>query len=163
MHTPWQIDGLPKHTSGFDFLVGEWTVDNRRLRKPLTGDDEWYSTPASARSTTLHNGAMSIDEMWYPELQFAGASVRVYDADDDDWTIYWVNSKTGHLQPPVRGRWTDGEFTATGPDTYDGRPIIARYHWHSIADGSAIWEQAFSVDEGRTWETNWVMTWSRAA
>lgn len=158
-----QIDGLEKRTSGFDFLVGEWTVANRRLTTPLSGRDEWYETGATACSMTLHNGAISIDEMWYPEQGFAGTSIRVHDASADDWTIYWVNSRTGHLQPPVRGRWgQDGVFTATGPDTFGGREIIARYRWHSISAASATWEQAFSVDEEKTWETNWVMTWTRS-
>lgn len=160
---PRVIDDLPKRTSGFDFLVGEWEVESRRRRAPLTGGDEWYTTRASATATTLHNGAMSIDEMWFPEEGFAGSSVRVHTVADDTWTIYWVNSRTGHLQPPVSGRWADdgSVFTATGPDDHDGRPILARYRWHSISERSATWEQAFSVDDGETWETNWVMTWTR--
>jgi hypothetical protein len=158
------IDGLRKRTAGFDFLVGAWTVKNRRLRAPLTGQDDWYTTRAIATASTLHNGAISIDEMWFPELGFAGSSIRVHDAAAGDWTIYWVNSSTGHLQPPVRGRWReDGTFVADGPDTFDGRDIIARYMWHSITPTSAVWEQAFSIDDRVTWETNWVMTWTRVA
>jgi hypothetical protein len=112
----------------------------------------------------MHNGAISIDEMWYPELGFAGTSIRVYTHEDQHWTIYWVNSNTGHLQPPVRGAWSEDEsrFIATGEDEFDGRPILARYLWHSITPDSAIWEQAFSLDQGKSWETNWIMTWTRA-
>lgn len=158
-----QLDGLPKRTSGFDFLVGTWQVANRRLRAPLTGSDEWYETHATAKASTMHNGAISIDEMWYAELGFAGSSIRVHTPHDDTWTIYWVNSDTGHLQPPVFGRWAeDGQrFVATGPDHYDGTKILARYMWHSIRAETAVWEQAFSTDDGLTWETNWIMTWVR--
>ena len=164
IHPPNHLDGLPKRTSGFDFLVGDWHVANRRLRAPLTGGDEWYETPATASNTTLQNGAISVDEMWYPELGFAGSSIRVHSVADDCWTIHWVNSDTGHLQPPVTGRWSaDGStFVATGPDEYGGAPILARYMWHSIERQQATWEQAFSSDDGATWETNWVMSWVRA-
>lgn len=163
MLTSLALDGLPKRTSGFDFLVGEWAVHNRRLRAPLSGQQDWYTTPATARATTLHNGAISVDEMWFPELGFAGSSIRLHDPETDLWTIHWVNSQTGRLQPPVRGRWLpDDSFLADGPDTFQERPIIARYKWHSITDTSAIWEQAFSIDDSATWETNWVMTWTRA-
>lgn len=160
---PRVLEGLPKRTSGFDFLVGRWLVHNRRLRDPLTGGTEWWETQATATSTTLHNGAISVDEMWYAEEGFAGSSIRVHTVADDLWTVYWVNSDTGHLQAPVTGRWEpDGSrFVAQGPDDYAGTPIIARYMWHSITDESAIWEQAFSVDDGNTWKTNWVMTWNR--
>lgn len=159
-----ELPGLRKRTAGFDFLVGNWTVENRRLREPLSGREEWYTTPATASASTMHNGAISIDEMWFPELNFAGSSIRVHDANADDWTIYWVNSNTGNLQPPVRGRWgDDGVFVADGPDTFAGRDIIARYSWHSITPASAVWEQAFSVDSRATWETNWVMNWTRVS
>lgn len=162
--SPLLIDGLTKRTSGFDFLVGDWTVANRRLRQPLAGRDDWYETDATASATTLHNGAISIDEMWFPQLGFAGTSIRVHTPADDLWTIYWVNSNSGHLQPPVRGTWSaDGQrFVATGPDELDGRAILTRYLWHSVSASSATWEQAFSVDDGKSWETNWIMTWTRA-
>ncbi len=163
MNPPRQLPGLAKKTSGFDFLVGDWNVDNNRLRRPLSGSDEWYRSHATASSTTLHNGAISVDEMWYADEGFAGASVRTYAAENDLWTIYWINSSTGTLQPPVSGRWNEAgdRFEARGPDTYDGRSIVARYLWHSITGSTATWEQAFSLDDGATWETNWVMTWIR--
>jgi hypothetical protein len=36
-----------------------------------------------------------------------------------------------------------------------------RFVWSGITDTAARWEQAFSADEGRTWETNWIMTMTR--
>lgn len=38
---PRELDGLPRRTTGFDFLVGTWQVHNRRLRAQLTGSEEW--------------------------------------------------------------------------------------------------------------------------
>ena len=51
-----------------------------------------------------------------------------------------------------------GEFY--GNDVEDGTPVVARYLWFRNAS-SPRWEQAFSTDGGRTWETNWVMEFSR--
>jgi hypothetical protein len=31
-----------------------------------------------------------------------------------------------------------------------------------MAASSCAWEQAFSVDRGETWETNWTMSFTRA-
>lgn len=39
--------------------------------------------------------------------------------------------------------------------------MAVRFFWHSISATTATWEQAFSADDGATWETNWVMSWSR--
>ena len=163
MNPPRRLDTVPVRTTGFDFLVGDWHVDNDRRRRPLTGSDEWYRSTARATSTTLHNGAVSVDEMYFADEGVAGSSFRFHDAEQDLWSIHGVNSRDGVLQPPVQGRWDGDLFTATGPDSYDGRPIVARYFWHSVTPDTATWEQAFSVDDGLSWETNWVMRWTRVA
>jgi hypothetical protein len=33
--------------------------------------------------------------------------------------------------------------------------------WQSTGEKSARWEQAFSEDAGKTWETNWVMSFDK--
>lgn len=35
--------------------------------------------------------------------------------------------------------------------------IRVRYTWDETTATTARWQQAFSPDEGRTWETNWIM------
>jgi hypothetical protein len=44
----------------------------------------------------------------------------------------------------------------------DGRPIRVRFTWSETQGDAPVWEQAFSADAGRTWETNWVMHFTRA-
>lgn len=165
MTTPWDIPGLERRTDGFDFLIGTWAVTSRRLSEPLRAESDWHTTSATARAGTLHNGSISVDEMWFADEGFAGSSLRLHDPADDAWTIYWVNSRTGRLQSPVVGRWSvDGRtFVATGPDEFNGVPILARYTWHSITDDGAVWEQDFSTDDGLRWQTNWIMEWHRSA
>jgi hypothetical protein len=151
----------PRLTGDFDFLVGSWAITNRRLHDPLSGSDRWYETPADAHSRTHFNGAVSIDEMFFPLLGFSGMSIRLYEPATNEWTIYWVNSQTGTMQAPVRGSWSGGVLEAFGDDEFGGRPIRARYRWSEISETSATWEQAFSADGGENWETNWVMHWTR--
>ena len=43
-----------------------------------------------------------------------------------------------------------------GMDELDGRAILVRYAWSNITPNSAHFEQAFSVDGGKTWEVNWI-------
>ena len=45
--------------------------------------------------------------------------------------------------------------------TLEGRPIRVRFLWSRITDTSARWEQAFSLDGGGSWETNWIMDFTR--
>ena len=150
----------PRPVTDFGFLVGNWVVHHRRLEAPLTGNDSWREFHGPAVAQTLHDGAVSVDEISLEHGE-KGMSLRLRDPASGEWTIYWVSSRSGRLQPPVTGSWSDGDFEGVGDDHLGGRPITARYLWSGISDTTARWEQAFSVDRGSTWETNWVMSWTR--
>ena len=145
----------------FDFLAGEWTLHNRHLSRALEGRDEWETFPGRSTCTRFFDGAANIDLIHFPTLGRHGMSVRLYRPATDAWSIYWVSSRDGILQPPVTGGFADGIGTFLGDDTYEDRPIRVRYLWSEITDTSARWEQAFSIDGDRTWETNWIMAFQR--
>lgn len=78
------------------------------------------------------------------------------------WLIYWLDSRQpGRLFPPVRGGFAKGIGTFVGNAAFNGRPIRVQYIWSRIIGTSASWEQAFSTDEGNSWETNWFMDSTR--
>ncbi|GAA3583734.1 hypothetical protein GCM10022419_076890 [Nonomuraea rosea] len=147
----------------FDFLAGHWNVANRRLVKPLAGSDEWDEFPASTVATRHFDGAASFDEIKFPTKEFSGLTVRVYNPGTRQWSIYWASSARGVLDvPPLVGGFegSRGEFYAD--DSHEGTPVRCRFIWTVFDQDTARWEQAFSVDEERTWETNWVMDLTRA-
>jgi hypothetical protein len=41
--------------------------------------------------------------------------------------------------------------------------VTVRFLWTRAGGGAAHWEQAFSVDAGRTWEVNWTMAFERTS
>jgi hypothetical protein len=145
----------------FDFIAGEWNVRNRRLLKRGVGSDEWTEFPATTRATPYLAGAANVDEVTFPTLGWSGLTVRTFDKVRQQWSIYWVNSNTGHLQSPVRGGFSGdiGEFH--GDDEDGGRPIKVVFDWRKLGPSRARWSQRFSYDDGRTWETNWVMELER--
>jgi len=65
------------------------------------------------------------------------------------------------LFPAVSGRFRDGTGLFYGDDSYEGRAVRVRYVWSDITAVSARWEQAFSADDERTWEVNWIMELTR--
>ncbi|WP_371497874.1 hypothetical protein OG871_18135 [Kitasatospora sp. NBC_00374] len=145
----------------FDFLVGTWDVTNRRLADFLDGASGWEEFPAVTRASRHFGGGASFDEIEFPTRGFAGLTVRLYDREREEWSLYWSSSTTGTLFPPVVGRFTGGRGEFHGDDTYAGRPIRARFVWSGVTEDSARWEQAFSTDGGATWLTNWIMELSR--
>ena len=48
-----------------------------------------------------------------------------------------------------------------GAAVAEGRPILVRFLWSDITKTTCRWEQAFSVDDGATWEVNWIMESTR--
>lgn len=141
----------------FDFLHGSWDVHNRRLVKRLTNCTEWEEFASTMTCRRLFDGAANIDEFWFPTRGSFGMTIRIHIPATRKWSIWWVSSTDGVLQPPVTGSFYRGELLAYGDDTHEGTPIRVRYHWSGITATSARWDQAFSVDGGSTWEVNWTM------
>jgi hypothetical protein len=148
-------------TSDFDFLQGSFDVVGGRLNDPFDPDSGWVDAPATSTAVVLFDGAVSIDEMWFRDEKRFGMSLRLFDPSSRTWTVRWLSSHGGGLQPPVEGRWHDERCWFTGPDEYHGRPILASYRWSNVTDHQARWEQCFSVDDGTSWQPNWVMHFTR--
>lgn len=146
----------------FDFLYGFWHVRNRRLQKRLAGCNEWEEFDATSDCHPILGGAGNQDEFLSPHRPgFVGMSLRLLDPVTQQWSIYWVDNQSVELQPPVHGSFVDGIGIFEGEDTFAGKPIRVRFTWSGTHSATPRWEQAFSVDGGKTWETNWTMEFRR--
>jgi hypothetical protein len=105
-------------------------------------------------------GIVNIDEVVFPTKGWSGMTVRTFSLEKRQWSLYWINSKTGELFPPVVGGFTGDHGEFYGDDTDDGRPIKVVFHWTRLGPDAARWEQSFSLD-GKAWEKNWVVEHSR--
>ena len=145
----------------FDYFAGGWETNQRRLKQRGVGSNEWEEFPARLCMALYLDGAATVDELYFPTKGWSGLTLRTFDKDKRQWSIYWVSSATGRLDPPVVGGFdgAHGEFYGTDQD--DGRPVKVRYTWSKVDDDHARWEQAFSYDN-RTWETNWTADFTRA-
>jgi hypothetical protein len=149
----------------FDFLIGEWQVRHRRLKRRLAGDTEWieFDGPGSVRK--ILDGLGNIDEyrINLPAGAYTGGTVRLFNPSTELWSLYWMDSRNPGFDPPMVGRFTGGKGIFFGDDHDEGRPIRVRFFWLPMTPTRCRWEQAFSVDGGATWETNWTMDFSRNA
>ena len=150
--------------NGFDFLHGTWNVLNRRLTSRLTNSDEWETFEALGRCEPILNGLGNADLMrtdWFGG--FEGFSLRLFDTATQKWSIYWADSNGARLFPPLVGAFVDGVGEFFGRDKEGDQDVVVRFRWSHDGPDSARWEQAFSTDEGKQWETNWIMTFTRTA
>ena len=59
------------------------------------------------------------------------------------------------------GGFKDGCGEFYSQEVFEGHHIYNRFIWSKITNTSCQWEQAFSEDGGKTWETNWIMDFVR--
>ena len=150
----------------FDFLFGHWTILNRRLDRRLAGSRTWVEFEASGEARPCLGGIGNVDEFRtvLPDGDpLIGLTVRIFDPCTRVWSLYWADSRSATLFPPVTGSFQNGVGEFLGDDVQDGIPVNVKFRWSNITPESARWEQAMSVDGGATWEWNWVMEFSRAA
>ena len=150
----------------FDFLVGRWRVTDRRLRQRHVGSDDWDIFEHTFQGWSLLGGLVSVDDNDFASRGFRGLSFRTLDVAAQRWSVYWVNSRDGLLQPPVVGGWNGDRGEFYGDDIDEGRPVHARFVWERLGPDRARWSQDFAlIGEGSgrdpKWERNWVMELTR--
>jgi hypothetical protein len=152
----------------FNFLMGIWRCHHRYRVRRLAGCNDWIEFDGTCAARKILGGWGNSDEsdIAMPGGRYTGISLRLWDPDREQWTIHWLDSRNpGRLGLPVRGGFRprpDGPFGLFyGDDDLDGRAIRVRYIWSRITTEGARWEQAFSLDEGNEWETNWYMDFTR--
>jgi hypothetical protein len=156
------MQASPDGRNDFDFFFGRWRVQNERLRERLVGSTDWESFEAIMQCRPVLGGAGNMDDFtteW--SGGFIGMTLRLFNPSSKQWSIYWASNHGGVLEPPVVGRFESGIGTFFGDDWHDGIPIRVRFIWSHITAQSAQWEQAFSTDGARNWETNWRMHMTR--
>lgn len=144
----------------FDFFVGKWTSVNRRLKQRWVGSKDWDVFPNTVDCRSHMGGVVNIDEIVFPTKGWAGMTIRAFNIEKKQWSLYWINSKTGELFPPVVGGFSGDRGEFYGDDTDEGRPVKVVFHWTRLGPDAARWQQAFSLD-GKEWETNWIVEHTR--
>jgi hypothetical protein len=148
------VDASPRHHNGpiETALIG--------LKKRWVGSTDWDVFPGSLRCESRMGGIVNIDEVDFPTKGWSGMTVRTFDTEKRQWFLYWINSRTGKLFPPVVGGFTGDRGEFYGDDDDEGRPVKVQFVWTRLGPDAARWQQAFSLD-GKGWETNWIIEHSR--
>ena len=153
----------------FDFLFGAWQISNRkRVNALVPGDDEWVEFDAWMQARPIVGGIGNIDTYHAPDFPgrpgFEGFTLRLFEPKTGLWRIWWASSHgTGELDEPVVGRFEDSVGIFECDDILEGIHLRVRYEWTVIDDDTLRWEQTFSFDGRRSWDSNWVMESTRIA
>ena len=150
----------------FDFLIGDWKAHVKRLPDRLAGSNAWIEYDGISRHKKILDSDANFEEFEVdnPEkhLHIKAQTLRLYNPDSRQWSIYLVDVDKGTLGlPAVVGQFAGNRGEFYDQEEYKGRAILVRYVWTNISPKSARMEQSFSADGGKSWEVNWICELSR--
>lgn len=147
----------------FDFEFGAWTAHVSRLVAPLSGSNEWVEYTGTSVVRPFWDGRANIGELLVdgPAGQIEGMSLRVFDPALDKWRIHWTSARDGMVGEAMVGGFSEGRGLFYNTEEFQGRPVMVRFIFSDITEGSFGLEQAFSADGGETWEPNWIARFER--
>jgi hypothetical protein len=142
----------------FDFEIGAWRTHLRRLQKPLTGSTTWVEYQGTTTVRKVWEGRANLVELVVdgPAGHIEALSLRLYIPQSKQWSLNFANSAGGELSVPMVGAFKGGRGEFFSEEAYAGKKIRVRFVISDITPDSCRFEQAFSADGGKTWETNWV-------
>jgi hypothetical protein len=157
---------IPSATSSkhdFDFFEGKWTIVNKKLNARLEDCTEWTIFPSTQEMYPVLNGIGNIDNFIanFDGQPFEGMTVRLFNPATRLWSIYWADSNEGKLDPPVLGSFENNIGHFITKDVFKGNHILVIFRWDARDENNPVWSQAFSADNGKTWEWNWYMFMTR--
>ncbi|HTD99598.1 MAG TPA: hypothetical protein VK668_09925 [Mucilaginibacter sp.] len=148
----------------FDFFTGAWDVAARKLKARLQHSNEWITFSAKLKNTTILRG-IGNTEPYYAKINgkdFEGYTLRLFDPKTRLWSIYWADSNNGKMDPPQVGSFENNIGLFYAKDTWEGKNVIVVFKWDKTNPEQPTWSQAFSTDNGKTWEWNWYHTFTKS-
>jgi hypothetical protein len=133
-------------SSDFDFLVGKWKMHHRRLNKRLENCKDWTEFDSSDENSKILSGTADMDTYSTTEMPgqegklFEGLTLRLFNPKTRLWSLYWVASNLGVLDPPVIGSFEKNVGHFFCKDIFKGKPIIVMFRWDARDKDHPVWE-----------------------
>jgi hypothetical protein len=149
----------------FDPLLGSWAFHLRRLMHPLTNSSDWVEFEGTSHCTSIWDGRGQLDELSVINpsdgTKIDGLTLRLYNPQSHEWSIYYASSRNPSFGTPQKGKFVNGRGEFLDRDTVNGKNVVVRYLWTDLDTPAPKFEQAFSTDEGKAWEPNWITSQTR--
>ncbi len=147
----------------FDFYQGQWKLHNKKLKIKLNNCKEWIEFESTQEMYKVLNGIGNIDNYLatFEGVPFEGMTVRLFNTNTKLWSLYWADSNQGKFDPPVVGSFENKVAHFFTKDIFNEKNIVVVFRWDARNKDNPVWSQAFSDDNGKTWEWNWYMYFSK--
>jgi hypothetical protein len=99
----------------FDFIFGRWKIHLKRRVPAATGSDTWTEFDGYGLYRKVWDGRANLNEFEAdsPTGHVQGLTLRTYNPQTHQWSLYWASSQDGVLDIPQIGQFRNGqgEFT----------------------------------------------------
>ncbi|MGC2656746.1 MAG: hypothetical protein WA324_02140 [Bryobacteraceae bacterium] len=142
----------------FDFELGTWKTHLKVLRHPPKGAPTWVEYEGTSVVHSIWEGRANMVELKVdgPSGHLEAINLHLYNPTAHQWSLNFANATQGTMSVPTVGEFKNGRGEFYDQEAVNGRMILVRNVWSEITANRCHFEQAFSDDGGRTWETNWI-------
>ena len=140
-------------------------MKHRRLRERLVSCDDWEEFDGTSEMRTVLGGNGNVEDnlLHISTGTYRAIAIRSFDPIKKCWAIWWLDGREPHaLDIPVIGTFENATGSFYANITHESDPAQLRFLWLTANRTAPRWEQAMSIDGGKTWETNWTMNFERA-
>ena len=145
----------PEH--GFDFNMGRWMTKIRAVAHPLSAPGAWSDLHGTHVVYRLWDDWANIGQLEVdgPGGHVEDLALRLYDRKTRQWRVYFANSQSGTLAPPMVGAFENSTASFVGLDEVNGQTVLTRNIWSEIGATSCRQDWAISTDGGKSWVPTW--------
>jgi hypothetical protein len=148
----------------FDWEFGDWKINIRRLKNPLSGSTTWTDLSGTVSQRKIWDGRANLAEVVTngPNGRREFLALRLYNPQTNQWTLNFAGSSGGGFNVPMFGEFKNGVGVFYDQEQFNDRAILVRFTFASATSKAGRYdEQAFSNDGGKTWEVNWVNDYTK--
>jgi hypothetical protein len=152
------------NSSDYSFLIGKHKVHHRKLKERFNNCEEWIDIEGSKTTELLLTGISNIEKHYLSDSNqkpMEAFALRLFNPETKLWSLYWADSNSGVLDSPLLGSFENNIGLFFGKDIFDGKDILVQFQYDRTDADNPVWGQAFSNDNGKTWEWNWFMFYEK--
>jgi len=139
----------------FDFAEGTWHTHITRAPDPFGQPDVKMTLEGTVTRRKVWGGRAWLEQIEAdsPKGHWEGATLFLYNPRSHQWSMNFINSQMGTLEPPLIGAFDkDGRGQLISGDTFKDRAILVRGVWTKLSADVHDYEEDYSDDGGKTWK-----------
>src|SRR6186997_876877 len=104
---PFQATAQRDGQHDFDWEIGTWKTQLRRLQRPLSGSTTWVEYEGTTVVRKVFDGRANLVELVAdgPAGHFEGMSLRLYNPEAHQWSLNFASAASGTLATPTIGQF----------------------------------------------------------